>query len=373
MATRTLSQPAWVNNIRLLQEKVYGIIVRVMDASHMNALLDQEALTKFWARAFTHKSVEADPQKNYDTFEFYGDKIMNDVFSDHIRKRFEDRIDQAKGTLLMNKYMSKEFQASLAEKLGLPEFIRFDPEFPNVNVNVKEDVLEAFFGCLKILADDRIQQGFGYIYCFNLINLIFNDIPIILEQIQKDPITLLKERFEKLGWGAPQYTNKNSDDPRLGEKKVEIRGGRTGDLLGVGYGSQAKAEAAAAQNALDKLDQAGITLEYADNERLERQRIRSPEFDKQYRRVQAAIDKLNIAARSQGKVTISDFKIFQVESHRVTGGQRYTYGINVAYQGTDGKLVWKVIAIQTGDDQDRTKIQVMKEFADKYQISETIA
>jgi dsRNA-specific ribonuclease len=372
MSTQVLSQPPWVNNIKLLQGKVFSIIGRIIDTTHIDALLDETALTTYWAPAFTHKSVDAKPDKNYEKLEFFGDKVMNYVFSMHIRERFGGEIDQAKGTLLMNQYMSKEFQAQLAEKLGLPEYVRFDPKYPNVNIHIKEDVIEAFFGCLSALSDDRIQKGFGTIYCFNLINDIFNDIPIVLEDIRKDPVTRLKELFEKLAWGTPQYTTKNSDNPKLGEVKVEIRYAQTGQVLGVGYGTKTKAEAEAATNSLKTLEDEGITVEYADQEKLERQRQRNPEFERQYRRVQAAIEKLNEVARNSGRVTISDFKITQVETHRVQGGQRYTFAIQVAWKGSDGKLVWKIITQQTGDDQDRTKIRVMKEFADKYNIPEEI-
>jgi dsRNA-specific ribonuclease len=365
------SQPEWVTNICLLQRKIHIILRSVIDPSHINALLDQDALIKYWTRTFTHKSVDADPQKNYETYEFYGDKVMNDTFSDHCRTRFGDEVNQANGTLLMNKYMSKEFQAGLAEQLGLPEYVRFDIT-KDININVKEDVLESFFGCLKILADDRIYQGLGYVYCLNLMNHIFNNIPIVLEDIRKDPVTLLKERFEKLSWGQPQYDYKNSENPSLGEVRAEIRDGNTGKLLGVGYGSKPKAEAAAAQNALQVIEAQGYTLEYADAYRLERQRTRNPEFDKQYRRLEAAIEKLNVESQKARKVQISQFKIISAGSHRGADGQRYTFAINCAYKGPDGNLIWKIIKQRTGDDQDNTKIQLMKEVADQFQIPEEI-
>lgn len=365
-ATQTISEPAWVKNIKLLQEKVYSIVGKVSDPGHTVALLDEYALKNYWAKCFTHKSV--DPTNNYDTMEFYGDKVMNFVFSAYIRKRFEDKLDQAKGTLILNQYMSKPFQAELAERLGLPEYIRYDPACPNVNTSVKEDVLEAFFGCLNNLVDDRIQEGMGSIYCRNLITEIFNTVPISPEDIQKDPKTRLKELFEKLGWGEPSYVTKNSDDPRQGEYRVDIRNRTTGALLGTGYGSSKKAEAQAAENALNKLAEEGVTLEFADKEKLERQRVRNPAFDQQYRRVEMAIEKLNAKAKAQGKVHISNFKISPVESHKVPGGFRYTFAIDVAFEGPDGKLQWRKTQQYTGDDSDQTKIEVMKRFADQNEV-----
>lgn len=369
MAARILSEPEWVTNPVILQRKIVSIIGGIMDPSDMNALLDGTALREYWARAFTHKSVDA--TFNYETFEFYGDKVMNYAFAMHVRERFDDKINQAKGTLLMNQYMSESFQAQLAESLGLPEFVRFDPQVPDVGNKIKEDVTEAFFGCLNNLVNDRIEprNTMGYAYCYNLLNNIMNQIDISLENIQKDPVTQLKELFEKMAWGQPSYTRKNSDDPSRGSVKVEVRSPAISDILGLGYGADEKeANFQASSAALKKLADQGITVEFADQEKMQRQRTRNPEFDRQYRRVQAAIDQLNIKARQQNTPGIVDFKITQVESHKVPGGIRTTYALEVAYQAANGKLNWRKIGQMTGSDGDQTKIAVMKSFADKYQI-----
>ena len=359
----------WPTNLGILQSKIYEILAKIgVIEAHVNQLLDLEALTNYWSRVFTHKSINADPRKNYETTEFFGDKAMNYTFSIFVYKLFGDAINQANGTLLINKYMSKEFQAEVAERLGLVEYVRFDPESPNVTESVKEDVIEAFFGCLDMLANDRLGVGMGTVYCFNLMKHIFNDIKIVLEDIQKDPVTLLKELFEKFGWGIPQYLMGNSDDPKIVGMKVEVRNGRTGTSLGVGYGSKAKAEANAARNALKKLADEGFTVEVADKNKLARQLQNNPEFDKQYKRVEAVIRQMNEAAQKANKTKITEFKIKSIESRQGDKGKRFTFSIEVAFQGNDGKLNWRTIQQATGDNQDTTKIQVMKELADKYGI-----
>jgi dsRNA-specific ribonuclease len=369
MEPKILSQPAWVNDVKLLQTALFNILGGITEQTHLNAFFDETALNNYWIPAFTHKSVNPDPQKNYETLEFYGDKVMNDTFSSYIRKRFNNRINQEKATLLQNRYMFKGFQAELSEKLKLPELVRFDPEYPDINKSIKEDVLEAFFGSLKNLGDDRIMMGVGYIYCFNLITKIFNEIPIVLEDVQKDSITLLKELFDKLGWGAVKYDYSDSDYPQLGKKKAIVSNEKTNTLLGVGYGpDQPDAKAAAAQNALEKLNKEGITQEYAEENILERQRTLKPEFDKQYLRVQEAIKVLNKESQKRGKVQIRDFKIVAVESHEVTGGRRYTFGINVEYQEPNGKVAWKIIDKWTGNSQDSAKIELMKRFANAHNV-----
>lgn len=376
---QTISQPAWVNNIRLLQQKIYAIIGKYIPPdrqtpngetqSDLNSLLDEIALRTYWIPALTHKSVEADPTKNYETFEFYGDKAMNYAFTVYIHEKFGNRINQANGTLLLNRYMSKQFQAEMAERLGLVEMVRFDPSYPSVNINVKEDVTEAFFGALSALANDRIQKGFGFVYVSNVLTDYLDSIPIDLESIQRDPITKLKETFEKMGWGTPNYVKSNTDNPQLGEIKFVIRG-RTGEELGVGYGSEKRAKAAAAEDALRSLEEKGITEEVAERVKLENQRSRNADFNRQYVRVERAIDTLNDMARKRGGPTISEFKIENLGSHKVEGMNliRYTYAINAAYRTGDNKLTWQVIHQLTGNDSEKTKIDLMKELADKYRI-----
>lgn len=364
-----LVQPAWVTNLGLLQKKIYEILARIgIIEIHVNLLLDMEAMTNYWSRVFTHKSIDANPKKNYETPEFFGDLGMKYTFSLIIYEKFGDDINQANGTLLMNKYMSREFQAMIADKLGLVEYVRFDPESPNVIESVKEDVLEAFFGCLDLLVNTRIGRGMGCVYCYNLMEYIFRDITIVLEDVQKDPVTLIKELFEKYNWGYPNYTILNSDDPRLGSVKVEIRNPQTGTLLGTGYGNKPKAEANAALNALKKLEQEGCTVEAADRDKLERQRYNNPEFDKQYKRVEKVIDQMNVAAKKANKARITEFKIKQVESRQEFNGKRFTFAVEVAFQGNDGRLQWKTLHQTISDKQDTAKIQVMKELADKYGI-----
>lgn len=366
MAGKGISQPQWVANLPSLQKSIYSIIAKAdVDPTHINPLLNEEALSNYWVPAFTHSSVDA--TNNYEKLEFYGDKVLNYAFASYIRQRFENKLDQEKATLLLNRYMSKKFQAELSRKLGLIELVRHDPDAPNVGIDIQEDIFESFFGAFTTLADDKIQPGLGYIYSFNLLSDIFNNIAIELSEVQKDPITQLKELFEKLQWGKPISQISPSDDLSKGEIKVEVRS-ITGETIGVGYGSQKAAEFQSAENALGYLSQRGITLQYAEEEKLKRTRGQNVEFDRQYKRVEAAVAKLNEQATAGGIVRIERFKITNVESRRVRGGSRYTFAIDIAYDSGQGRLVWRSVHQLTGDNPDQTKIDLMKTFADNYRI-----
>lgn len=369
MASSILSQPSWTNDLSALQGAIYAILVRAnVDPNDVAPLMNQEALLDYWVPAFTHSSVDAN--KNYEKLEFYGDKALQYAFMSYIRQRFKNELNPDKLTLVLNKYMSTMFQAKLASDLGLDKLIRYDLNAPDdaktkkpIGVKVREDVLEAFFGALSTLADDKIQPGLGYIYVFNLISDIFNEIPIDLSEELKHPVSQLKELFEKYQWGYPDYQTSPSDDSAKGEIKVEVRS-VTGETLGVGYGSQKAAESQAAQNALDNLAKQGITIETATEEKLRRTRGQNLEFDRQYRRVEAAIAKLNQQLAAKEKVPIDKFKIVSVESRRVQGRSRQTFSIEVAYDLGDGRLVWRSIKQLTGDTPDQTRIDLMKTFAD---------
>lgn len=355
-------QPRWINDLTHLQRKVYEILKTAnMPDETAYKILDGDSIINYWALVFTHKSI--DTKRNYETLEFYGDKVMNFAFSQYIRSKFGKELNQEKATLLLNKWMSKKFQAQLSRQLGLVEYIWFDPEYPKVNISVQEDILEAFFGCLNNILEDKVKRGHGYIYCYDLIEALFKDVDIKLEEIQKDPKTQLKEIYDKMGWGSPQYT-KN----KLGEEfQVDVLS-YEGDVIGTGYGSQKEAAFIAAQNALIKLASKGTTLKTAEKFKLERNRERNTEFNHQYKRVEEAIKKHNDQASKRGSMKIVEFKIANVHQQKVDVGFIYTYVLKLAYQGS--KLIWKDSFKDSGDNGDKVKVNVMKKFADLWKIPE---
>lgn len=366
LAQRITSQPAWVTNPSLLARSIlaiFGKLGLVEDPAEAQILFGKEAMEKYWMRCFTHKSIDAG--YNNDPFEFYGDKCLGYNFSKYLRRRFKDELNQANGTLLQSQYMSKKYQAQMARELGLMELLRFDPESEQ-SIHVQEDTFEAFAGCLNNVADDLMADGSGALYVYNVIVVLFDPIPIILNEVKKDDKTQLKEIYEKMGWGEPSYVTTYSDNPRLGSHRTEIRS-RTGDIIGLGYGSEKDAPFTAAAEALQYLEKQGITWESADQVKTEKNRLRAPEFDRQYRRVEAAIDLLAKQARAAGKAPPVEFKVARIEERKVDKGFRYTYAIRVGYQTTTG-ISWRDVRQLIGNNSDQTKIDLMRTFADTFHI-----
>lgn len=353
-----------------IRDKVFQILEPIANTDHYEVLFDSDAVLNYWIKAFTHESV--DPVNNYQSLEFFGDVIMNYSFAEYIRKLALQRdyqLSQSKASIVLNYYMSKPQQAKMARDLGLVEYVRFDTEHPDINISVQEDVLEAFFGALNILCNDKIEDGLGPIYCFNLIANLYNQIDIDFEKIQKDAVSQLKELYEKMGWGnKPNYVISPSDQPQRGRVKVVVTTNQ-GDALGIGYGSSKKtATPEAAEQALKTLESMGVTAESADREKVERRLKHDPEFELQYRRVEMAIKKINELARKQRKLQGTEFKIRQLESHQSGNVSRTTFAIEVAYPKPDGTIMWRRLDSLTGPDKEQTKINLMKKYADNLGI-----
>lgn len=129
-----------------------------------------------------------------------------------------------------------------------------------------------------------------------------------------------------------------------------------GNIIGTGYGSRKEAQLIAAEDALKKFAEKQITPETADKLKIDYK----IEYEKQHKRVQEAIDKHN----EENVDKFVDFTIVGIKRNK----NKYTLGIKAAYQEND-KIQWKIIHTSTGYGVNRTKIKMMKTFADLYNIS----
>jgi len=363
----TPSRIDWINDKTILQGRIYQVLALAMvDPSHIERLLDKTAIDQYWSKAFTHSS--ADPNKNYETEETYGDKALGYAFLTYMRKRFRDQLTQKTSSLLLSQYMSTDYQAHLARQLELPPYVRHDPSIKGVTDKISEDIFEAFVGVLNNLANDRLGIGMGFLYTFNLLKTLFDPVQIDLSGVEQDDITILKQLFDKMNWPYPEYSSSlPSDKPNLGPLKVEIRG-MNGRLLGVGYGTSERVKTRAAHDALETLAKEGITTESADRVKLERARRVSPDFDRQYQRMEQGIEVLNKRSLELGKAQVVQYQLANISQVKGPGGTRYTVALQVAYKLEDDSLQWTNIKSLTGADNDQVKIGVMKEFADQLKV-----
>lgn len=361
-------QPAWFvnNDVRQLTLALFNIFVKnkiIDDVDTLKLILSEDAVKKYWMKCFTHKSINS--EYNNDAFEFYGDKVLGYTFSKYLRRRFSDNLDQASGTLLQNQYMSKYYQAQMSRRLGLLDLLVYDPE-ADPSVHVQEDTFEAFAGCTDIVLDEYLVEGAGSSGVYNLIVSLFQEVEINIEEVNRDDKTMLKEIYDKLNWGTPQYIVAASDRIDVGPYKVTIITSM-GQVLGTGYGSEKEASFTAATQALAFLKEQGVDWETADAERIKKLRQRVPEYNYEYTRMEKAFERLKELAKKTRRAPPQEFKIVKVEERKTPQGFRYTYAIRVSFK--DGnRVAWRNMKQLTGDDNDGTKIRLMREFADMYKI-----
>ena len=357
------AQIPWSDNLVALQHAIHNVLSSILTPEHARLILSGECMTNYWIPAFTHRSVAPQPY-NYERYEFDGDLRLAAQFNRYLRLRFGTMLSPAQGTYFQNFYMSKNYQAELSRKKKLNMLVRYDPSVEDANVDIEEDVFEAFAGALGSVVDDKIVEGMGNTYVLNFISSIFNEIPLSLDEVERDPPSNLKELFDKKKWGDVRYQVENSDRPDVGPKKIVIRD-RQGGVLGIGYGKEAQAKNQAASEALQKLAEQGVTRESADQEQLETKRRQSSAFDEQYRRVEASIKKLNQMAASRGQAQATEFKMNSDGSTKNGSNTLYSFSLNLAYPMADGKVNWKSTISQTGTDQNATRIALMKAFGDQ--------
>jgi dsRNA-specific ribonuclease len=352
--------------IRQLQQFLYNIFIPIIQPSHAQVILSEKAMRDYWIPCFTHKSLS---EINNEDFEHAGDEDLAAQFNKYLRRRFGRRMTPAQGTYFQNNYMSKEYQAEITERLGLAQFVRHDPTVEEVTKDIKEDIFEAVGGTLVEIFDEMVADGLGGIMLFNFLTLIFQNVPLSLEEVARDFKSQLKEIYDKKKWGTPAYNVERSDRPDLGVAKVVIRS-QTGSILGIGYGPEKRAENQAAEEALRTLAAQGVTRESADQEQLARKRRQNPEFEKQFRRTQIALQRFNQQAAASGRQQAIEVKTTSAGNTKSGSTTSYTYSLDLAFRNPDGRISWKPVAHQSASDQNAAQIAVMKQFADNFQVEQ---
>jgi dsRNA-specific ribonuclease len=185
----------------------------------------------------THFSV--DPFNNYEYMETVGDSTLNNIFVwiyfKYIDKKAPD-LNITRKVYTMSKLkstgVSKQSYAKMCDLIGLTKFIRYKElkykEKESVKQiimddSMKEDVFEAFFGCMCMLFDSVEEVNCGY----NIVSYIINNLVEehkILENISirpedlEDPNTMIKEIYDSLKNISKENTyeiiNEGKEDPQ---------------------------------------------------------------------------------------------------------------------------------------------------------------
>ena len=172
-----------------------------------------------WKKCFTHKTF--DEKTNYETLEFYGDKIVMSGAANFIRHNFGDSVNTPVWlTRIYHHIVSSKVLAAVGMKQGFGKFLRINRDLiredltkknvPNyipiedhkVYRSIVEDTIEAFFGQLSIALEKKISRGASVEICSRILDSYYRSAKIdISYENLFDPVTRIKELYQsKLKW-----------------------------------------------------------------------------------------------------------------------------------------------------------------------------
>lgn len=111
----------------------------------------------YWIKGLTHESINY--KENYEKYEFLGDSTLGYAFNLYLRD-VENIKDLSKTNNLLNYYMSKQYQPTIARKIGLDKIIIIHPNV-KISDDILEDVFESFFGIFTFICRKLWQSYSG--------------------------------------------------------------------------------------------------------------------------------------------------------------------------------------------------------------------
>lgn len=254
----------WLNE---LQRFLYELLTEAFGANIARDLV-QPLPMNVWAKAFTHETIS--PDFNYEELEYIGDAGLKTFFSLYLMER-DPTLNKSQLTELHIAYMSKVYQAQLARELGLGKHVRLTGLDRTV-LSIDTDVFESFFGALMTIGDANIAFGAGYTLSVRMLEYIFKDREIDLEKGKGAVKTQLQQIFRRFLLPNPTEHHQAGGVESI---TVSLEHEHMGFLAtygvkihdpNIGYGEGNTKSAASAQayaNALNTLEQYGITPEWA--------------------------------------------------------------------------------------------------------------
>ena len=169
-----------------------------LKGEYISELMTPEAM-QVWDSVFT--SLAANPENNSEIYEFLGDGSINNAIVFYLLRRFP-QLKCAKGVKVLARLkinmVSREYFSSIATTLGFEPFITSTMEEKAVDMKkLLEDSLEAAFGALVWMLDEKVRNGVGNSIAYNIISSVLDEREISLEYTWLfDAMTRLKEMFD---------------------------------------------------------------------------------------------------------------------------------------------------------------------------------
>lgn len=211
----------------------------------LNALHLKVKDRNIFLEAFTHSTFvnENRKGKDYQRLEFLGDAIIDMLVAKYIYQT-HPTLEEGDMSLLRSKVVSTKNLASIAQKLGLSEYIRFGRSSEKLknNAKINADVFESL--CAAIF----LNSGISVLNKFLKSN-IFVQIDQLVGTEIRNPKTLLQEFLQAESRGVVKYNVRYNKNTKLFTAVVT----HENKVFGKGSGkSKKEAETNAATQALSR-------------------------------------------------------------------------------------------------------------------------
>lgn len=361
-----LTEPEYKQWLQRLQSFILSLLAHIIPDRTKRLSYITGPMMTIWAAAFTHETYSFD--SNYEELEYLGDAVLKAQFPKYLIKRIPT-LKKNNYSELNVYYMSKPQQAALSRSLKLGDYVLLRGLEKSI-LNIDTDLFESFFGALDSVSDSLVN-GLGAANCYNMLVYLFDPIEIDLSKMHGSYKTQVIQIFMRFFLGAPDfYFDKDSNNfyviltPKhinflrsyniniMGNIDNETFGGQFvgGAIIAIEYGNtKAVAEANAYEAAFNKLGEFGITREWA--EEIKMQRDLEPENIKQ------------LMPQVTAKMAIDKFtKIYFFTSRKtVTKTTAVIQLIGRTADGSNKTLETEVIQVGEDPNEDRAETLMAKE------------
>jgi dsRNA-specific ribonuclease len=197
-----------------LYKYVKEILKTFLKDDIINVILNKSTM-KTWIKCFTHVTYDPNNDKNYDSLEAVGDKVLSLAFKSHLHKKYK-KISASSLNNLDQFYMSTYRQSIIADKMGLANWLRIRGNVNLYSEKVKEDLMEAFFGAFEEIFIENKNYGPGWSSKVTSLffDKLFKDIEFDLDT--QIPTTYNEQLFQQFGCPSSCYSKKEEHDKNNG-------------------------------------------------------------------------------------------------------------------------------------------------------------
>jgi len=182
------------------------LVLGRLSEKHIALLTTPETLREF-RFCFTDKT--ADPINNLETYEWFGDVVINEFLCFYIREKHPEITNVGWLSKIKGKLASGKILGRLAMERGFEKFAIYGEEIAHLRdhpeldekieyVKMFENIFEAFFGCLTLLMRrEGFRHGTAIQICHNILEEIYSTYEISFKYEDVfDAVSRLKELYE---------------------------------------------------------------------------------------------------------------------------------------------------------------------------------